>query len=121
MRMDDTAESISVIGDRVLLRFEEVKKKEAKSKSGIILPGQDAFQSGQTYSGSMGAVFRAYIESVGEGVNLEEQNFKIGDWVVFNNMDVMSIDLPDPSDPMKTRKFGITKPESIWAVYKEKE
>ena len=117
--MDDSAKSIKPIGDRVLLKLVEVKKKEAKSKSGLILPGQENAAAGQAIGGSMGVVFRAYVDSVGEKVNLEECNFKIGDWVIFNNMDVMGIDLPDPEDPTKVLKFGMTRPESIWGIYSE--
>lgn len=117
--MDDSAKGIKPIGDRVLLRLVEVEKKRAKTKSGIILPGQDQSSAGQAIGGSMGVVYRAYVDSVGEKVDLEKVNFKLGDWVVFNNMDVMGLDLPDPEDPTKILKFGITKPESIWGVYSE--
>lgn len=117
--MDDSAKGITPIGDRVLLKLVEVKKKNGISKSGLILPGKDAPMAGQAIGGSMGVVFRAYVDSVGEKVDLEKINFKIGDWVIFNNMDVMGIDLPDPEDASKVLKFGITKPESIWGIYKE--
>jgi len=116
--MDDQAKGMKPIGDRVLLKFVEVEAKEdAKSKGGLFLPGQTKEGAGQAIGGSMGVKFRAYVDAVGEKVNLDEYNFKVGDWVIFNNMDVMGIDLPDPDDPTKTRKFGLTKPESIWGLY----
>jgi co-chaperonin GroES (HSP10) len=117
--MDDSAKGIKAIGDRVLLKLVEVKKKDTTSKSGLILPGRDAPMAGQAIGGSMGVVYRAYIDSVGEKVDLSKFSFKIGDWVVFNNMDVMGLDLPDPEDPSKVIKYGITKPESIWGIYQE--
>lgn len=117
--MDDSAKKISPIGDRVLLRLVEVEKKQTILKSGLILPGQDKMMAGQAIGGSMGVVFRAYVDSVGEKVDLSTVNFKIGDWVVFNNMDVMGLDLPDPKDPMKVLRYGMTRPESIWGVYTE--
>ncbi len=119
MVMDDQAKGMKPIGDRVLLKFEEVveKAEDKKTKSGIIMPGQVDPQAGQAIGGSMGVKYRAYIEDVGEKINLEDYNFNIGDWVIFNNMDVMGIDLPDPDDPSKVRKFGLTKPESIWGLY----
>lgn len=117
--MDDQAKGMKPIGDRVLLKFVEVEEKveDKKTKSGIIMPGQKNQEAGQAIGGSMGVKYRAYVDSVGEKVNLDEVNFKIGDWVIFNNMDVMGIDLPDPEDPTKTRKFGLTRPESIWGLY----
>jgi hypothetical protein len=59
------------------------------------------------------------VEAVGEKVEMDKMNFKIGDWVVFNNMDVMGLDLPDPKDSSKILRFGMTRPESIWGVYTE--
>lgn len=117
--MDDTAKDMKPIGDRVLLKFEEVveKAEDKKTKSGIIMPGQVEQKAGQAIGGSMGVKYRAYVHAVGEKVNLDECAFKVGDWVIFNNMDVMGIDLPDQEDPTKVRRYGLTKPESIWGLY----
>jgi co-chaperonin GroES (HSP10) len=118
--MDSSAKSIKPIGDRVLLRLVEIEKKQGRTKSGLILPNQEMSAAGQAIGGTTGqVVFRAYVDSVGEKVKMDEVNFKIGDWVVFNNYDVMGLDLPDPSDPTKVIRFGMTKPESIWGIYKE--
>jgi len=119
MTMDSAAKGIKPIGDRVLLRLKEVEKKIAVRPSGIILPGQDQMAAGQAIGGSMGVTFRAIVEAIGEKVKTDEINFKVGDWVVFNNMDVMGIDLPDPKDPGKVMRFGMTRPESIWGIYVE--
>ena len=119
MQMDDSAKKIKPIGDRVLLKFVEVEKKEAKSKSGLILPGKYENKVGQQVGSTGGTVFRAYVDSVGEKVDLEEVNFKIGDFVIFNNHDVMNVNLPNPEDSTKIIIYGITKPESIWGVYEE--
>lgn len=116
--MDDSAKDVKAIGNTVILKLVEVQKKDLKSKTGLILPGKEA-SAGQAIGGSFGVVYRAYIYSVGEKVDLSQYNFKVGDWVVFNNMDVMGVDLPDPEDPTKTIKYGFTKPESIWGVYTE--
>lgn len=117
--MDDQAKDIKPIGDRVLLKFEEVVEeiKDITSDGGIILPGQQENKAGQAIGGSMGVKYRAYIHAVGEKVKTDEWAFKVGDWVIFNNMDVMGIDLPDPDDATKTRKYGLTRPESIWGLY----
>lgn len=118
--MDDNAKDIKPIGDRVLLRFEEVTEEteEKKTDAGLILPGQLKQKAGQAVSGSMGVKYRAYVAAVGEKVNIDDYNFKIGDWVIFNNMDVMGIDLPDPESKFGgVKKFGMTKPESIWGIY----
>jgi len=117
--MDDSAKSIKPIGNMVLLRLVKVEKKPIESKSGLLISSENVATAGQTIGGSFGTVYRAYIDSVGKDVDLSKYDFKIGDWVVFNNMDVMGIDLPDPEDPLNIRKFGLTKPESIWAVYEE--
>lgn len=120
MIMDDSAKKIKPIGDRVLLKLVEVDRKQTvKRNSGIILVNQDLQSAGQAIGGSMGVVYRAYIDSIGEKVDLEKFSFKIGDWVVFNNLDVMGLDLPDPEDPSKVLRYGMTKPESIWGIYSE--
>lgn len=119
MTMDSGAKGIKPIGDRVLLRLKEIEKKIAVRPSGIIMPGQDMAAAGQAIGGSMGVVFRAIVEAIGDKVKLDEIKFKVGDWVVFNNMDVMGIDLPDPKDASKVLRFGMTRPESIWGIYLE--
>lgn len=119
MTMDDNAVDIKPINDRVLLRFTPVEVEELKQrKSGLFIPGKDN-DPGQAYGGAMGKKHRAYVHAVGKDVNMEEQEFNIGDWVLFNNMDVMAIDMPDPKDSTETITFGLTKPESIWGIYEE--
>lgn len=120
MEMDDSAVDIKPINDRVLIKFTPVDEKEELTQrdSGLFIPGKKN-KAGQAYGGAMGKKHRAYIYAVGKDVNLEEQEFDIGDWVLFNSMDVMAIDMPDPNDPTETITFGMTKPESIWGLYIE--
>lgn len=119
--MDDNAQGIKVISDRVLLEFRPVEEKEVVTKkTNLVLPGQKQSGAGQAIGGSMGVKYRAYVAGVGEKVNLDDYAFKVGDWVIFNNMDVMGIDLPDPENPMEVKKYGLTRPESIWGLYETK-
>ena len=120
MKMDDSAVGIKPINDRVLLKFIPIEVESLKKrKSGLYIPGSDENAAGQAYGGAMGKKHRAYVHAVGKDVDIEKQEFKIGDWVLFNNMDVMAIDMPDPGDPDSKITYGLTKPESIWGIYEE--
>lgn len=109
---------ITPVGDRVVIRFTPVEKKEKKTKSGLVLPGQDEEGVGQTYGGSQGQKHRAIIEAMGPDVDPKKVGFDVGDWVIFNNYDLMAIDFPDPENPTETITFGLTKPDSIWGIFK---
>lgn len=104
---------IEVCGKMVLLRFDEVKRPE-KSKKGIILPGGATSQCMADQLNPK-PIYRAYVAAIGPEVDLEKINFKVGDWVIYNDYDCKTfvIDIFDRD----SKPWGITKTESIWGKY----
>lgn len=118
IRMDDTAKNIIPTGDRVLLRFEEIPQPQPEIPQEVL----DAAAKGDQEANIpyVPPVFRAYIDSVGPHVSMDEMGWKLGDWVVFNGADVMAIDLPVKGGEIgEVRRLGMTSPNSIWGVYEE--
>ena len=117
MEMDIQAQKIKPIGNMVLIKFYPIEEKEDFIKKGkLFVPGAEK-KVGQEHSGSMGKKYRSYVEAIGEKVDPNECNFKVGDWVIFNNYDLMSLEIPRKDDPTEVDKYGLTKPESIWGVF----
>lgn len=123
MRMDDTAKNINPIGDRVLLKFEELYEDRmmpvevvADADEDVKVDKEPEMEMRNVPTG----VFRAYVHSLGKGIDPSGIDFKVGDWVIFNGNAVTAIDLPDldnPEDFTKVRRFGMTTVEQIWGLY----
>lgn len=86
------------VGDRVLLKFQKVSVEE-KTSGGIIMP---------TSSTELEV---AIVMAVGERVELNKVNFKIGDKVHYNDFDVKKIEDLDGT------KYGLIRFDNVWACF----
>lgn len=102
---------ITPCGNMVLLKLVEQKKLEdfKTTAAGIIIPNSAAQGSvATTQEGEKKRVI-AYIEAIGNLIELDKINFKIGDEVMYNAYDLQTL-----GD--ETSIYGLTKAESILAV-----
>jgi co-chaperonin GroES (HSP10) len=94
------------VGEMVVVSFEKSKKLNKKTKSGIVLLDQDNEPD----------KYDAVVESIGSGV--KDPEFKVGDIVLFNEIDMKKFIEPNPDDAANPFVKGITRAVSIWGVMK---
>ena len=102
---------ISPCGKMVLLKLVEQKKKEDFEKKGsIFMPTADSSVGVATTQKGEKKTVVAYIEDFGPEVDQTKINFKIGDEIMYNSYDLIT--LGDDENNF----YGLTKVESILAV-----
>jgi len=110
--------SVEPCGKMVLLKFYKVEEKEelfiAKGPSGILLPNGSVAGGTGPEQGAKKPRFYALVDKIGPELKPEELNFKVGDRVFYNDYDCKAFGDDDTT-------YGLTKAESIWAVYTEEE
>jgi len=94
------------VGEMVVVAFEKAKKLKKTTKSGIVLLDDDNEPD----------KYDAVVESIGNGV--KDPEFKVGDIVLFNDMDMKKFSEPNVADPANPIIKGITRAVSIWGVQK---
>ena len=87
-------------GEMVLLEFREIKLEGFTNKNGIIMPRSEKEQKKH----------EAIVIDVGEKVEMDKVQWKIGDKVVYNPHDLFQL-----GDEEKT--FGLVQSRNIWATY----
>ena len=105
---------IKAIGNYVVLKMvvkEEDSEMYKQKKSGLYVPNQQEESPASVSTGKL-ELKHALVHDIGPDV--ENANFKIGDKVIFNEYDLKNVG-------SKENMFGITKAESIMAVYDEEE
>ena len=102
---------VTPCGNMVLLKMVEQKKKEdyAKTKSGLFIPTMDTAANTATVANEKKKVI-VYVEDIGPYVDRTKINFKIGDEVMYNSYDLITLGDDDGT------LYGLTKAESILAV-----
>lgn len=106
--------SVEPCGKMVLLKFCKVEEKEemfVKGPSGILLPN-GTVAGGAGPQQAQKSKFYAVVDKIGPDIKPEEITFKVGDRVFYNDYDCKAFGDDDTT-------YGLTKAESIWAVYHE--
>lgn len=103
--------NITPCGKMVLLEIKEQKKKEDfELKGKLFIPTSDnATNVATTQQGEKKKVI-VYVKAIGPEVEADKINFKIGDEVMYNQYDLIT--LGDDEGAL----YGLTKAESILAV-----
>ena len=93
--------------DMILVEFKTIDE-HTETPSGLIVPN-DVKKAQKK--------FVAQIVAVGPEVKMEGKPWKLGTPIVFNQYDLMKVDMPD--DVGNIREFGLIQEKSIFAVYNE--
>ena len=98
---------LRALGDRIIIRFEEVEQKKRVTKGGIeLIDGQKREK-----------VHEAIVETIGGGVDLKTCGFKIGDSIIFNDYNIKQFDTPNPGNPIEPTRKGIIGINDVWGIY----
>ena len=103
---------IEAKGNHVILKMHVKEKKEpyVQQKSGLYVPEEGMSQP----AGGNNELELDHAEVFHISENVENPTFKVGDRVIFNEYDIKYVG-------SKENMFGITKAESIMAVYDPEE
>jgi len=98
---------LKALGDRVIIRFEEIEQKKRVTKAGIeLIDGQKKEK-----------VHEAIVETIGNGVDLETCGFKVGDSIIFNDYSIKQFDVPNLESPLEPTRKGIIGVNDVWGIY----
>jgi len=100
---------LRALGDRVIIKFQEVKKKKRVTPGGIELIGASG--------ASEEKVFEAIVDTIGNKIDLESCGFKVGDSIIFNDYNIKQFDVPNLADPINPIRKGIIGESDVWGVY----
>ena len=102
---------VTPCGKMVLIKLVEQKKKDDYEKKGLLYTptGETAVGVATTSKGEKKTVI-AYIDGFGPEVDQTKINFKVGDEIMYNNYDLITLGDDDG------KLYGLTKLESILAV-----
>lgn len=101
--------TLTALGDRVIIRFEETEKKKRVTAGGIELIGAAGAKDEKMYE--------AIVETIGNKVDLKECGFKVGDSIIFNDYSIKQFDVPNEADPMNPTRKGIIGEGDVWGIY----
>ena len=105
--MANTPDKLRAVGEMVVIRFEEVKKERLKTAAGI-----------EVFDKNEEPTFEAIIDNMGDKVP-EDCGFKVGDSVMFNEIDLKMFEVADPNNVLKKVRRGVCRYSSIWGVFEK--